>query len=104
MTVDRALAVVIVQSSPLGAGRTDREVRRLRMMENERRNARFGIHHKSFGQLHADLVGTQQLPQKLLVVEARTGWVAKRVTLAAVLGLESLHHRGFGTIRETPGL
>ena len=37
-----------------------REVRRLRVMEDERRDAGLGLHHELVGELHADLLRAQQ--------------------------------------------
>ena len=54
------------------------------MMENQRADARFRIHHESFRQLNANFFRLQQLPESYLIFEIRTGRVAKAVALPAI--------------------
>src|SRR5689334_5376072 len=57
-----------------------REVARLRMVKHQRRDRRLGLHHAAVGELHADLLGPERLEELLLILEARAGGVAERVT------------------------
>ena len=41
------------------------------MMEDHRADAGLRLHHHAFGQLHADFLGLQQLPDALLIVQVR---------------------------------
>ena len=41
------------------------------MMEDQRADARLGIHHHAFGQFHADFLGLEKREDRLLVVEIR---------------------------------
>ena len=60
------------------------EISAIGMLEHERAHARFGVHHHAFGELDADFVGTQQLPDSGLIIEIGTRWVAKAVALPAI--------------------
>src|SRR6185369_376293 len=78
------------------------EVPRLRVVQDERRDRRLGIHHESLRQLDADLPSIEELEQGCLVRQFRAGRVAEAVALAAVAPLEAVDHRRLGRIREAP--
>ena len=62
----------------------DAEVRAIGMLENERADAGFGIHHHAFGKLHADFFGAQKLPDADLIIEIRARGISKAVAFAAI--------------------
>src|SRR5690606_11741597 len=78
------------------------EVARLRMVDHQRRDARFGIHHVAFGELDADVRGLERRKQGTLAFEIGTGRVAEGVALAAVPRREAVSHRQLRRIREPP--
>jgi hypothetical protein len=43
------------------------------MVEHQRADAGFRLHHHAFRQPHADVFGPQQLPDALLIVQIRAG-------------------------------
>ena len=80
----------------------DAKIRAIRVVEHERANAGFRLHHETFGQLHADFFRAEKLKDTGLVFERGTSGVAEAVTLPAIPGLEPVEHCRFGRIRETP--
>lgn len=54
-----------------------RKVSRVGVVEHQRRHARFGFHHETFGQLNADLFGPKQAEQSGLGFQIGTRWVAE---------------------------
>src|SRR5690606_7176884 len=56
---------------PFGVFRAETEVARVRMMEDERRDGAFRLHHEAFRQVHADLaLDVEQAEELRLVLEA----------------------------------
>src|SRR6266849_2207390 len=80
----------------------DAEVGRVRVVEDDRGDARLRIHHAAVGQLDPDVLGAQHAEEDLLVLEARTRGIAEREPLAPVVRLEAIDHRRLERIRETP--
>src|SRR6267154_2732393 len=72
------------------------------MMEHHRADASFRVHHHPFGQLHSDFFLLQKLPEADLVVEVGASRIAKAVAFPAITRSETLRHRKFGRIGETP--
>src|SRR5438132_3613636 len=71
--------------------RRDHEVARLRVMEDERRHRRLGVHHVALGETHADgALNVEGAEELLLVLQARAGGVAEAHPHAAVARLEAL--------------
>jgi hypothetical protein len=60
------------------------------MMEDQAADARFRIHHHPVGQLHADLLGLQQLEDPALIVEVRARRIPEAVALAAIARREEV--------------
>src|SRR5215472_13905273 len=60
------------------------EICAVRMLEHERAHAGLRIHHESFGELHANLFGPQNLPDARLILQVRAGRIPEAVTLAAI--------------------
>jgi hypothetical protein len=79
-----------------------REVRAVGMVEHQRADAGCRVHHHAFGELHADVFGTQQFPHRQLVVQVGAGGVAEAVTLPAIARREALLHGHRGRIGEPP--
>src|SRR5712691_3934509 len=80
----------------------DAEIGRVRVLEDDRGDARLRIHHATVGQLDPDVLGAQHAEEDLLVLEARTGGIAERVPLAPVVRLESIDHRRLERIGKAP--
>src|SRR5438045_9285593 len=72
------------------------------MVEDDGRDARLRIHHVPVGQLDADLLGTEDAEQDLLVLQPGTGGISERVALPAVVRLEAVDHGHIERIREAP--
>src|ERR1700729_1423212 len=76
----------------------DGEVRAIGMMEDQRADAGFGVHHHAFGEMYADFFRFQKHPYAGLVVEIRTGGIAETVAFAAITRSETLGHGERGRI------
>ena len=74
------------------------------MMEYQSAHAGFRLHHHAFRQLHADLIGIEQLPDALLVVQVRACRIPEAVSFATISGSEPLLHRHARRIGEAPVL
>src|SRR5437660_6917808 len=85
-----------------GRAARDAEVAGVWVVEDDRRNARLGVHHAAVGQLDADLLWTQDAEEDLLVFQAGAGRVPERVPLAVVVRLEAVDHRHRQLVGETP--
>ncbi len=72
------------------------------MMEHERAHAGFWVHHEAFGQLHANLLRLQQLPDAGLILQGGAGGVAEAVAAASIFRSEAVDHRHVGGVGETP--
>ncbi len=72
------------------------------MVEHQRADARFGVHHASVGEAHADVLGPQELPDGLLILQVRAGRISEAVALAAIARREALVHRHGGRVGEAP--
>ena len=80
----------------------DGEIRAIRMVEDQRANAGFGVHHHAFREMDTNFFGFQEHPYAGLVVEIRAGGIAEAVTFAAVTRSETLGHGERGRIGEAP--
>src|SRR5690242_20178779 len=79
-----------------------RKITAVGVMEDHRTDAGFGIHHESFGELHADVLGFEQLPDGGLIFQAGASRIAEAVALAPIAGSEALGHGHLGRIGEAP--
>src|SRR5579884_4251928 len=62
------------------------------MMEDQRGNARFGLHHESFRQMDPDFFGMKHVPELRLVLEVGARRISEAVALAAIARREALVH------------
>src|SRR5206468_138252 len=74
------------------------------MMEDQRTDAGFRIHHESFRELHANFFRLQELPDSGLIFQVGARRITETVALAAVAGSEALCHGHPGRIGEAPVL
>src|ERR1035438_754740 len=79
-----------------------REIGAVRMMEYQRAHAGLGLHHHAFGEIDADVLGTEQREQALLIVQIGTSRIAEAVALAAIFRGEAVVHGEGGRIGEAP--
>src|SRR5580658_8092455 len=68
----------------------NREVAAVRMMEYESAHACFGVHHHSFGEVDANILGTKQHPDPGLIFQIRAGGIPETIALASIAGSKSL--------------
>src|SRR3954452_3289840 len=94
----------VISSSGGHAKALHPEVPRVREVEDQRRDARLGVHHVPFGEVDADLLWAQGLEQLALEGEVRAGGVAEAVALAAIAGGELVLQGEAFRIGEAPVL
>ena len=72
------------------------------MVEGDRAHARLRLHHHAFGQMYADILGLEQFPYALLIVQVGTRRIADAVALAVIPGGEAIVHGHGERIGEAP--
>src|SRR5215475_9652430 len=74
------------------------------MMEDQRADAGFRIHHEAFGELNADFFGPQELPDAGLILQVGASRITEAVALAAIARSQALRHGHLGRVGEAPVL
>src|SRR5205814_9172178 len=89
-------------AAPSGRAGGDAEVRGVGVMEDDRGDARFGIHHAAVRQFDADFLRAQHAEEDLLVLQAGAGGITERVPLPVIVRLEPIDHARVQRVREPP--
>src|SRR5262249_50238394 len=83
---------------------TGTKITAIGMMEDQRADAGFRIHHEAFGELNADFFKPQELPDAGLILQIRANRITEAVALTAIARSQALRHNHLQRVREAPVL
>ena len=72
------------------------------MVEDQRADAGFRVHHEAFRKLHADFFRLEQFPNASLIFQVGASRIAETVTLAPIARSEPRRHGHLRRIRKAP--